>query len=203
MRKPFRFSRFLFLATIIFLPTGLQHISRGENFSPYGPFCSTSLENSLTGEVFAAGLETRDPTQTAAQASAEVEAPKVQMAHPEVPRIPAKELKDLLEKKADIVVVDTNPPDSYELWHIPGAINVPYASMEGTAKRDAMLARLPKDKLIVLYCLCEEGGDSSETALLLWRRGYRKDRVKVLEGGFIQWDAKGYPTFKKETPDEE
>jgi rhodanese-related sulfurtransferase len=203
MRKPFRFNRFLFLATIIFLSTGLQHISRGKNFSSCGPFCSTSLDNSLTGEVFAAGLETGEPTQTAAQASAEVEAPKVQMAHPEVPRIPAKELKDLLEKKADIVVVDTNPPDSYELWHIPGAINVPYASMEGTAKRDAMLARLPKDKLIVLYCLCEEGGDSSETALLLWRMDHRRDRVKVLEGGFIKWDEKGYPTFKKETPDGE
>jgi rhodanese-related sulfurtransferase len=145
--------------------------------------------------VLAAGLETQETTQSAAGEST-VKSSKVHVAHPEVPRIPT-ELKDVLEKKADIVLVDTNPPDSYELWHIPGAINIPYASMEGTAERDAMLAQLPKDKLIVFYCLCEEGGDSSEMALLLRRMDYRGDRVKVLEGGFIQWDAKGYPAFKK------
>jgi rhodanese-related sulfurtransferase len=54
-----------------------------------------------------------------------------------------------------------------------------------------------------LVSLCEEGADSSEMALLLKRMDYRRDSVKVLEGGFIQWDAKGYPTFKKETPDGE
>jgi rhodanese-related sulfurtransferase len=140
---------------------------------------------------------------SAAQESSDLTSPKKQVVHPEVPRIPAKELKELLAKKADIVVVDTDPADSYELWHIPSAINIAYASMNGTAKRDSMLARLPKDKLIVLYCLCEEGGDSSEVALILRKMDYRRDRIKVLEGGLIQWDAKGYPMFKKETPDGE
>jgi len=69
--------------------------------------------------------------------------------------------------------------------------------------RDAMLAQLPKDKLIFLYCLCEEGADSSETALLLRRMGFRRDGVKVLEGGLIQWDEKGYPMIKNEAPEGE
>jgi rhodanese-related sulfurtransferase len=123
------------------------------------------------------------------------------VVHPEVPRIPASELKELLAKKADIVVVDVDPGDSYELWHIPSAINIPYASINGTTERDAMLARLPKDKLIVLYCLCEEGADSSEVALILRRMDYRRDRIKVLDGGLIQWDAKGYPMFKQKEPE--
>lgn len=203
MRKPIRINRFLLLATIIFLLAGLQHITREKYLSSCSPFCRISAAKNLAGEVFAAGIETQGTTQTTAAVSADAKSPKVQVAHPEVPRIPAKELRDLLEKKADIVLVDTNPPDSYELWHIPGAINIPYASMEGMAERDALLAQLPKNKLIVFYCLCEEGGDSSEMALLLRRMDYRRDRVKVLEGGFIQWDAKGYPAFKKEIPDEE
>ena len=128
-------------------------------------------------------------------------APKIQIVHPEVPRIPAAELKELLARKADIVLVDVNPKDSFDTFHIPSAINISYASLNGTAKRDAKLARLPKDKLIVLYCLCEEGGDSSEMALLLRKMDYRRDRVKVLEGGLIKWDEKGYPMFKQEIPE--
>ena len=196
-------AKWLFMATIILLLAGLQHISGYKHLSLCSPFFRISVAKNLAGEALAAGLEIQGITQTKAAESADAKSPKVQAVHPEVPRIPAKELKDLLEKKADIVLVDTNPPDSYELWHIPGAINIPYASMEGTAERDAMLAQLPKDKLIVFYCLCEEGGDSSEMALLLRGMDYRRDRVKVLEGGFIQWDAKGYPAFKKEIPDEE
>ncbi|MBN1570202.1 MAG: rhodanese-like domain-containing protein [Acidobacteria bacterium] len=64
-----------------------------------------------------------------------------------------------------------------------------------------MLGTLPKDKLIVLYCLCEEGADSSEVALMLWKMDYRRDRVKVLEGGLVQWDAKNYPMIKTEIPE--
>jgi rhodanese-related sulfurtransferase len=64
-----------------------------------------------------------------------------------------------------------------------------------------MLATLPKDKLIVIYCLCEEGADSSEMALILRGMDYRRDRVKVLEGGLVQWDAKGYPMIKQEIPE--
>ena len=127
--------------------------------------------------------------------------PKIQIVHPEVPRIPAAELKELLARKADIVLVDVNPKDSFDMFHIPSAINISYASLDGTAERDAMLAQLPKDKLIVLYCLCEEGGDSSEMALILRKMDYRRDRVKVLEGGLIKWDEKGYPMFKQKIPE--
>ena len=134
------------------------------------------------------------PSQDIAAAPA---TPKIQVVHPEVPRIPAAELKELLARKADIVLVDVNPKDSFDMFHIPSAINISYASLNGTAQRDAKLARLPKDKLIVLYCLCEEGGDSSEMALILRRMDYRRDRVKVLEGGLIKWDEKGYPMIKQ------
>jgi hypothetical protein len=40
---------------------------------------------------------------------------KVKIAHLEIPRIPAKGLVQLLKNKADIVVVDTQASDGYEI----------------------------------------------------------------------------------------
>jgi hypothetical protein len=39
---------------------------------------------------------------------------KVNLAFPEVPRMPARELVQLLKKEADIVIVDTQSADGYE-----------------------------------------------------------------------------------------
>jgi rhodanese-related sulfurtransferase len=128
-------------------------------------------------------------------------APKIQIVHPEVQRIPATELKDLLAKKADIVVIDVNPKDFFDSWHIPSAVNIPYNSMDGGAQKERKLKKIPIGKLIVLYCLCEEGADSSEEALELRRLGHVWKNVKVLEGGLIKWDEKGYPIYKQIIPD--
>jgi rhodanese-related sulfurtransferase len=122
----------------------------------------------------------------------------VKVIHPEVLRIPASELKDLLAKKADIVLIDVNPKDFFDSWHIKSAISIPYNSLDGGANRERKLKKIPVGKLIVLYCLCEEGADSSEEALELRRLGHAWKNVKVLEGGLTQWDAKGYPMIKQD-----
>jgi rhodanese-related sulfurtransferase len=31
--------------------------------------------------------------------------------------------------------------------------------------------------------------------------GYRRDRVKVLEGGMVKWNEAGYPMIKTEVPE--
>jgi rhodanese-related sulfurtransferase len=124
------------------------------------------------------------------------------IVHPEVPRIPALEVKEMLAKKEDFVIVDTNPADFFDMWHIPTAINIPYIKMmDNPGKRESMVSALPKDRLIVLYCLCEEGADSSEVALILRGMDFRRDKIKVLEGGMIKWDEAGYPMIKNETPE--
>ena len=143
-------------------------------------------------------VENSEGVPSKGDAQAESEPVKRPIVHPEVPRIAAGKVKEMLAKKADFVIVDTNPADFFESWHIPTAVNIPYiVLMDNPNKRVSMLATLPEDKLIVLYCLCEEGADSSEVALMLRRMGYRRDRVTVLEGGLIQWDAREYPMVKK------
>ncbi|HYC60527.1 MAG TPA: rhodanese-like domain-containing protein [Thermoanaerobaculia bacterium] len=63
----------------------------------------------------------------------------------EVQRMSAEDLRDRM-KSGNVVVVDTRDANSFEGSHIPGAINIPMASIE------ANLDRLPKDKEIVAYC---------------------------------------------------
>ena len=123
------------------------------------------------------------------------------IAHPEVPRMPAAELAQLIKTKADIVIVDTQPSDGYQMWHIPSAVNIPYVSTANPMDRQLMLIALPMNKVIVVYCLCEEGTDSARMALELRDLGYDYDKIKVLEGGLIKWDEKGYPMIKTEVPE--
>ena len=152
------------------------------------------------GPTLANGVQ--ETQQTLQQANSDVVTPKKQMVHPEVPRIPAKEVKEMLANKADFVLVDTNPADFFELFHIPTAISIPYIKLaDDPSIRESMLGKLPKDKLIVVYCLCEEGADSSELALMLRQMDYRRDKVKVLEGGMAKWDEAGYPMIKTEVPE--
>jgi rhodanese-related sulfurtransferase len=130
--------------------------------------------------------------------SAEKAPAKIKLAHPEVSRIPATELVQLLKKKVDIVIVDTQPAENYEMWHIPTAVNIPYIPTANPTDREMTLIALPMNKLIVIYCLCEEGTDSARMALELKRLGYDNDKVIVLEGGLVKWDESGYPIVKQE-----
>ena len=126
---------------------------------------------------------------------------KLKIAHPEIPRIPARELVQLLKSKADIVVVDTQASDGYEMWHLPSAVNISYISTEDPTNRQLMLMALPMGKLIVIYCLCEEGTDSAKMAIELLKLGYSEDKVRVLEGGLVLWDGKRYPMVKQKLPE--
>ena len=146
------------------------------------------------------GLSQPALSQTARPGLSKKPVPKVKLDHPEIPRIPAKELVQLLKTKADIVVVDTQAPDSYEMWHISSAVNIPYVSTEDPTNRQLMLMALPMDKLVVIYCLCEEGTDSARMAIELLSLGYDREKVRVLEGGLVLWDEKGYPIIKQEAP---
>jgi rhodanese-related sulfurtransferase len=140
------------------------------------------------------------PAQKETVSSASAESSAIKIAHPEVPRIAARDVKQMIARNADVVIVDTQPAENYEMWHIPTAVNIPYISTGNPTDREMMLVALPMEKLIVIYCLCEEGTDSAQMALELKRLGYDHDKVKVLEGGLIKWDEQGYPMIKAETP---
>lgn len=109
----------------------------------------------------------------------------------EFQHISAEELKKLIESKADMLVVDTQPKGAYEIGHIKGAINLPWAKeIKGPVK-------LPKNKLLILYCDCTHEEDSTDLATQLTEKfGYKSSKIKILTGGWSAWLKLGYPTEK-------
>jgi rhodanese-related sulfurtransferase len=163
--------------------------------------CSVFPTKSLASDPLIANFEEQEPVPVGESSRPDIAPPKTPIVHPEVLRMPAAELAQLLKRKADIVIVDTQPSDGYQMWHIPSAVNIPYVSTANPTDRELMLIALPMNKVIVVYCLCEEGTDSARMALELRRLGYDDDKIKVLEGGLIKWDEKGYPMIKTEVPE--
>jgi rhodanese-related sulfurtransferase len=108
----------------------------------------------------------------------------------EIRYITPEALKELIEKQDDtILIVDTQPKAAFKIGHIKGAINFPWAP-EIKSPTD-----LPRDRILVLYCDCTNEEDSIDVAkqlLRYWEYVY----VRVLKGGWSQWQKLGYPIEK-------
>jgi len=109
--------------------------------------------------------------------------------HPEIPRISIEELKQLVDAKAAVVILDAQLKEIYDRGHIRGAVSFPWKA-EVT---DAEAAPFPKDKLIVTYCDCGPGeSDSADLAFQLQGLGFTN--VKVLADPAVRgWKKAGYP----------
>ena len=109
----------------------------------------------------------------------------------ELQHISAEELKKWIESKSNILVVDAQPKGAYEIGHIKGAINFPWA------KEIKGPVRLPRNKPLVIYCDCTHEEDSIDVATqLIEKFGYDSKNIKVLTGGWSGWVKLGYVTEK-------
>jgi rhodanese-related sulfurtransferase len=108
----------------------------------------------------------------------------------DIPQIKPEELKKLIESgDQSIVIVDVQPKGAYDLGHVKGAINFPWAP---TLKSNG---NLPKDKTLILYCDCAHEEDSTDVATQL-KENYGYTNLKLLEGGWSKWREAGYPMEK-------
>ncbi|MBS0378323.1 MAG: DedA family protein/thiosulfate sulfurtransferase GlpE [Proteobacteria bacterium] len=101
-------------------------------------------------------------------------------------RISVGELHEDLGAAAPPVILDvrSGTAQSLERRRIPGAVHVPLAEV-GTH-----LARLPRDRDIILYCACPNEASAAKAAKLLMAHGFT--RVRPLRGGLDAWIAAGY-----------
>ena len=107
------------------------------------------------------------------------------------PQVKPEELKKLIESgDQSIVIVDVQPKGAYDLGHVKGAINFPWAA---TLKSNG---NLPKNKTLILYCDCAHEEDSTDVATQL-KENYGYTNLKLLEGGWSKWREAGYPMEKK------
>ena len=94
-----------------------------------------------------------------------------------------QELTALL-KAGEALIIDVRPPEEYESGHIPGAVNIPLATLP------RRLAELPRRKEVVAYCRGPYCMLAVEAVKRLRKRGYRARR---LEDGFPEWKSEGRP----------
>ena len=126
------------------------------------------------------------------------------MAEGEYEVITTAELKSLLAKAPDLVLVDAMPLEaSYKKQHITGAVQFlfPKATMQewdtgetagkSEADYEALLGE-DKDKLVVVYCGFTACGRSHNAALWAKKNGYKN--VKRYPGGIFAWKGAGLPT---------
>ena len=108
----------------------------------------------------------------------------------DIPKVKPEELKKLIESgDQTILIVDVQPKGAYDLGHVKGAINFPWAMNLKSH------GNLPRNKTLILYCDCSHEEDSTDVATQLMEKwGYAN--IKLLEGGWSQWLKAGYPMEK-------
>jgi hydroxyacylglutathione hydrolase len=99
--------------------------------------------------------------------------------------IPQMTVSDLAPKltAGELHVVDVRGASEWEAGHLPGAPNVPLATLA------ARLREIPHDRLVVVQC--QSGSRSAIAASLLRANGV--ERVANLSGGFAAWSRAGLP----------
>jgi len=99
-------------------------------------------------------------------------------------KVPLVQLSDMLNVLRDgsRLFVDARPADEYAKSHLPGAISLPFQSLEETS-----VLALPLGKPLVIYCTGPECDDSLLLAIELRKLG-RAD-VAVFIGGMELWQA--------------
>jgi rhodanese-related sulfurtransferase len=118
------------------------------------------------------------------------------------------ELKNLIDKNKDILIIDTMPYEaSYKKNHIPGAVQFlfPIPDMNqwdkektgGKSLKDfEKLLGKNKDKTIIIYCGFVKCTRSHNGALWAKKAGY--NNVYRYPGGIFAWKGAGYPVDKIE-----
>jgi len=94
------------------------------------------------------------------------------------------------------VFVDARPPEAYREGHILCARNLPLKDVNTLIS--SVMADIPLEEIIVVYCDGEECSLSEDLARELNFRGY--DNVRVLVNGWTRWAEAGLPIEQGDKP---
>ncbi|OPZ20790.1 MAG: putative adenylyltransferase/sulfurtransferase MoeZ [candidate division BRC1 bacterium ADurb.BinA364] len=106
-----------------------------------------------------------------------------------IPRLEADELKKLLDRRADVCLLDVRQPFEASIASIPGSLNIP---LDDLSRRLHELDR-ERQRRIVVYC--RDGRRSQRAAEMLSRAGFAD--VAVAHGGLIAWSVRVDPRMPR------
>ena len=95
---------------------------------------------------------------------------------------PARYVMEAYRGGVDIAFADARVENDYGYGHIPGAVHVPYYDPLPA------MGKLPRDRLVVVYCECPHA-EAVQTAEALLDNGFT--RVKVIDEGLAGWLEEG------------
>jgi rhodanese-related sulfurtransferase len=89
-------------------------------------------------------------------------------------------LKKIQSGETNFILVDLRIPKDkkYDLGHLPGAVHIPIKEIT----KSEILAKLPKDKDIIVYC--DSGHEQNKALTILRMLGYRAYDMKW---GYMSW----------------
>jgi hypothetical protein len=109
------------------------------------PAVSTTAASTPVTTAPAPGTTNTGAPLTATQSPAPFAQNAPEQSNASVPRISVEDLREQWKAGA-VTVVDVRDDASFAAGHIPGAIHIPFARIEGE------MSALPKNKPIVTYC---------------------------------------------------
>lgn len=98
------------------------------------------------------------------------------------------ELKAMLDRNDDMVILDVLPAESFMKHHLPGAINIPLTDENFETLVDRMIP--DKSVPVIVYCANRECQASPKAAQKLGEMGYKN--VSDYENGLQEWMELGY-----------
>ncbi len=101
--------------------------------------------------------------------------------------ITPEELKQRLDRREDLFILDVRDPHEYQICRLPGSTLIPLRQLP------ARMHELDSAREIVVHC--KTGGRSAEALNLLRQAGFRK--IKHLVGGIDAWARKVDPTVPR------
>lgn len=106
----------------------------------------------------------------------------------EIPQVTVQQLQQLIDSKANILLVDVRTVDEFNKEKIPGAVSVPLTDIEQGAGVSKIQSMLHGQKLIAY---CTSGYRSGKALLRLRKAGIDGTQVK---GGITAWHAEIAPS---------
>jgi rhodanese-related sulfurtransferase len=105
---------------------------------------------------------------------------------PAVNTITAEELKAKISNNHPVTIIDVRSSEGYaaSTTTVKGAIHFKVRKLK-TRLAYPPLKNLPRDREIVTYCACPKDESSIAAAQILQASGFT--RVKVLQGGWMEW----------------
>ena len=109
-------------------------------------------------------------------------------APPDWSTITAQSLRQSMDAKEELLLIDVREAGEYEGGHIPGAVNISVNELPSRVKD------LPQDRNVRMVTYCATGRRSAYATMFLRVYGYND--VRTLTGGIREWIALGYPIEK-------